>query len=73
MCFWVSHPVCALQYRLIDSVWTVMFKALIVIHLMIREGARDSTLQYLAEHPKTIALIGCAEGESMPRQGLCRG
>ncbi|KAL2000056.1 hypothetical protein VTN02DRAFT_3619 [Thermoascus thermophilus] len=45
-----------LQHRLRDSTWTIVFKALIVVHLMIREGQTDATLQYLAEHPKKIAI-----------------
>ena len=36
-----------LQSRLQDSSWSVVYKSLIVIHLMIREGDRDVTLDYL--------------------------
>ncbi|GME65915.1 ENTH/VHS domain-containing protein [Neofusicoccum parvum] len=41
----------ALQNRLRDSTWTIVFKALIIIHLMIREGEPDVTLKYLAQAP----------------------
>lgn len=38
-----------LHHRLQDSSWLVVYKSLIVIHIMIREGDRDVTLKYLAE------------------------
>lgn len=41
----------ALQNRLRDSTWTIVFKSLIIIHLMIREGEPDVTLKYLAQAP----------------------
>ena len=56
-----------MQYRLLDSTWTIVFKALIVIHIMIREGAQDSTLLHLAEHPKKIAINGFSERELKKR------
>ena len=37
----------ALRGRLQDSAWSVVYKLLIVIHIMIREGDRDVTLNYL--------------------------
>ncbi|QIW97897.1 hypothetical protein AMS68_003415 [Peltaster fructicola] len=40
-----------LTHRLRDSTWTVVFKSLIIVHLMIKEGARDVTLSYLAAAP----------------------
>ncbi|KAL6452053.1 SPBC19F8.03c ENTH domain-containing protein C19F8.03c [Candida maltosa Xu316] len=36
-----------LQSRLHDSSWSVVYKSLIVIHLMIREGDKDVTLDFL--------------------------
>lgn len=45
-----------LQLRLRDSTWTIVFKSLIVVHLMIREGAPDVTLSFLAESPKRLAI-----------------
>lgn len=41
----------AIQNRLRDSTWTIVFKALIIIHLMIREGEPDVTLKFLAQSP----------------------
>ncbi|KAL2257339.1 hypothetical protein VTK26DRAFT_301 [Humicola hyalothermophila] len=46
----------ALQYRLRDSTWTVVFKSLITVHLMMREGAPDVTLAYLAKHRNLLAV-----------------
>lgn len=37
-----------LHQRLQDLSWSVVYKSLIVIHIMIREGDRDVTLEYLA-------------------------
>lgn len=51
-----------LQFRFRDSTWTIVFKALIVVHLMIREGELNATLQYLAEYPKKIAISTFSEG-----------
>ncbi|KAL4892183.1 ANTH domain-containing protein [Aspergillus ambiguus] len=50
-----------LHLRLRDSTWTVVFKALIVLHIMIREGQLDATLQYMAENPRKIAISGYSE------------
>ncbi|KAL5361534.1 ANTH domain-containing protein [Aspergillus floccosus] len=50
-----------LHLRLRDSTWTVVFKALIVLHFMIREGQLDATLQYMAENPRKIAISGYSE------------
>jgi len=53
----------ALKYRLRDSTWTIVFKSLIIVHLMIREGAAEVTLQYLAKNPKqTLAINSFTEG-----------
>ncbi|PWY91208.1 ENTH domain protein [Aspergillus heteromorphus CBS 117.55] len=53
-----------LQLRLRDSTWTIVFKALIVIHLMVREGQLDATLQYMAENPRKLAISGYSEIQS---------
>ncbi|ERF72387.1 hypothetical protein EPUS_07549 [Endocarpon pusillum Z07020] len=45
-----------LQLRLRDSTWTIVFKSLIITHLMIREGQGDLTLRYIAESPKRLAI-----------------
>jgi phosphatidylinositol-binding clathrin assembly protein len=53
----------ALQHRLRDSTWTIVFKALIVVHLMLREGEPDVTLKYLASSPRTkLAINNFTEG-----------
>lgn len=54
-----------LEIRLRESGWTVVFKALIVLHMMIREGQLDATLQYVAENPRKIAISGYSEGETI--------
>lgn len=51
-----------LQNRLRDSTWTIVFKALIVVHLMIREGAPEVTLKYLSTAPaRKLALNNFTE------------
>ncbi|EXJ81291.1 hypothetical protein A1O3_07581 [Capronia epimyces CBS 606.96] len=51
-----------LQLRLRDSTWTIVFKSLIVVHLMIREGRPEVTLRYIAESPKRLAISSFTEG-----------
>ncbi|KAL8857222.1 MAG: hypothetical protein Q9178_006147 [Gyalolechia marmorata] len=46
----------AMQNRLRDSTWTIVFKALIIVHLMIREGEPNVTLKYLADSPSKLAI-----------------
>ncbi|KAK5113657.1 hypothetical protein LTR62_003284 [Meristemomyces frigidus] len=46
-----------LTHRLRDSTWTVAFKSLIIVHLMIKEGAEDATLRYLSVAPKNRLAI----------------
>ncbi|EDU50049.1 ENTH domain containing protein [Pyrenophora tritici-repentis] len=41
----------ALTNRLRDSTWTIVYKSLIIVHLMIREGEPDVTLKFLAQNP----------------------
>ncbi|KAL8671244.1 MAG: hypothetical protein Q9168_004258 [Polycauliona sp. 1 TL-2023] len=48
----------AMQNRLRDSTWTIVFKALIIVHLMIREGEPNVTLKYLAESSTKLAISG---------------
>ncbi|KAJ6171928.1 hypothetical protein N7470_000995 [Penicillium chermesinum] len=52
-----------LQHRLRDSAWTIVFKALIIVHLMIREGQEDAVLIYLSDNPKKIAPSNFSEGK----------
>ena len=46
-----------LTHRLRDSTWTVAFKALIIVHLMIKEGVQDVTLSYLSVAPQQRLAI----------------
>lgn len=58
----------ALQHRLRDSTWTVVFKSLITVHLMVREGSPDVTLAYLAKHRNMLAMSMFSDGQSnVPR------
>ena len=59
-----------LQHRLRDSTWTIVFKALIIVHLMIREGQADVTLRYIAESPKRLAIGAFTEGMRTPTTSL---
>jgi phosphatidylinositol-binding clathrin assembly protein len=53
----------ALQNRLRDSTWTIVFKSLIVVHLMMREGQKDVTLKYLSSSPlRKLAINNFTEG-----------
>lgn len=54
----------ALQHRLRDSTWTVVFKSLITVHLMVREGAPDVTLSYLSKHRNMLAVSMFSDGQS---------
>lgn len=56
----------ALQFRLRDSTWTVVFKSLITVHLMIREGSPDLTLSFLSKHKNTLAISSFTDGASTP-------
>ncbi|KAK0729258.1 ANTH domain-containing protein [Apiosordaria backusii] len=57
----------ALQHRLRDSTWTVVFKSLITVHLMIREGSADVTLAYLAKHRNMIAISMFSDAQTQGR------
>ena len=41
-----------------------MFKALIIVHLMIREGEPNVTLKYLADSPSKLAISNFSDGTS---------
>lgn len=56
----------ALQFRLRDSTWTVVFKSLITVHLMIREGSPDATLAYVAKHRNMLAISSFTDGSLRP-------
>ncbi|KAK6215048.1 ANTH domain-containing protein [Colletotrichum tabaci] len=57
----------ALQFRLRDSTWTVVFKSLITVHLMIREGSPDVTLSFLSNHPNTLAISSFTDAQTQGR------
>ena len=40
----------ALARRLQDSAWTIVYKSLILIHIMIREGDGNTCIKYLSTH-----------------------
>ncbi|KIV98297.1 uncharacterized protein PV09_09857, partial [Verruconis gallopava] len=42
---------------MLDSAWTTVFKSLIVIHTMIREGRQNTTLKHLASNPHQLLAI----------------
>lgn len=60
-----------LATRLKDGAWTVVYKALIVLHLMMREGAVDVTLDYLSRHSRMLEIkigpAGNAQAVGLPR------
>ncbi|CAL3970371.1 unnamed protein product [Diplocarpon coronariae] len=57
----------ALQNRLRDSTWTVVFKSLVTVHLMIREGSPDATLAYLARHRNMLAISSFSDVQTQGR------
>ncbi|EMR71311.1 putative enth domain-containing protein [Eutypa lata UCREL1] len=57
----------ALQFRLRDSTWTVVFKSLITVHLMIREGSPDATLAYLSKHRNMLAISSFTDAQIQGR------
>ncbi len=54
----------ALQHRLRDSTWTIVFKALIIVHLMVREGEPNVTLKFVADSPSKLAISNFSDGTS---------
>ncbi|KAK5631587.1 hypothetical protein RRF57_007301 [Xylaria bambusicola] len=57
----------ALQNRLRDSTWTVVFKSLITVHLMFREGSPDATLSYLARNRNQLAISSFTDAQIQGR------
>ncbi|KAG9295998.1 hypothetical protein G9A89_011850 [Geosiphon pyriformis] len=41
----------ALHYRLRENSWTVVFKSLIVLHILIRQGSGENVLRFLLREP----------------------
>lgn len=56
-----------LQYRLRDSTWTIVFKSLITIHTMIREGAPDVTLAYLSRNRHMLVISSFSDVQTQGR------
>jgi hypothetical protein len=54
----------ALQHRMRDSTWTVVFKSLITVHLMIREGSPDVTLAFLAKNRNVLAISNFTDAQT---------
>lgn len=50
----------ALEERINDSAWTVVFKSLAVAHLMIRDGDKDIALKYFSRNLDFFELRGLA-------------
>ncbi|KTW25763.1 hypothetical protein T552_03376 [Pneumocystis carinii B80] len=46
----------ALFSRLHEPSWTIVFKSLIVIHIMIRDGSKDITLRYLSNNMRYFSV-----------------
>ncbi|KAK5992426.1 ENTH domain-containing protein C19F8.03c [Cladobotryum mycophilum] len=57
----------ALQNRLHDSTWTVVFKSLMTVHLMVREGSPEATLSYLSRHRNMLAISNFADAQTQGR------
>lgn len=53
--------------RLRDSTWTIVFKGLIIVHIMIREGEPDVTLRYISEHPTKLAISSFNDAQDQGR------
>lgn len=51
-----------LSLRLRDTTWTIVFKGLIIVHLMIREGEANVTLRYLVENHSRMAISAFSDG-----------
>lgn len=46
----------ALDARVQDTAWTIVYKSLILAHLMIREGEPNVTIEYLSKHLEFFRL-----------------
>ncbi|CAI6533778.1 AIS_HP2_G0021080.mRNA.1.CDS.1 [Saccharomyces cerevisiae] len=46
----------ALDTRLSDTAWTIVYKAMIVLHLMIQQGERDVTLRHYSHNLEVFQL-----------------
>ncbi|EFX00975.1 enth domain containing protein [Grosmannia clavigera kw1407] len=57
----------ALQFRMRETSWTTVFKSLITIHLMIREGSPDITLAYLSTNRGLLVPSAITDGQVQGR------
>ncbi|CUS12464.1 unnamed protein product [Tuber aestivum] len=57
----------ALNNRVKDQTWTIVFKSLIIVHLMMREGEREVTLRYLRKHPRLITVSHYSDAQEQGR------
>ncbi|CAJ0749556.1 21921_t:CDS:2 [Entrophospora sp. SA101] len=48
----------SLDHRLRENSWTIVFKSLIVIHILMRKGAGDQVLNYLVRRPSILNVSG---------------
>lgn len=55
-----------LASRLRDSTWSIVFKSLIVVHVLIREGYKDAALQNLVQNP---SMLSCSHFTDASEQG----
>ncbi|QLQ77856.1 hypothetical protein HG537_0A01030 [Torulaspora globosa] len=46
----------ALETRISDTAWTVVYKTLIVVHLLMREGERNVAIRYFSTHVSFFEL-----------------
>uniref|UniRef100_A0A1D1ZEY6 ENTH domain-containing protein C19F8.03c n=1 Tax=Anthurium amnicola TaxID=1678845 RepID=A0A1D1ZEY6_9ARAE len=48
----------SLDYRLKEPSWTVVFKSLLVVHILIRRGTNDKVLNHLVRYPGLLNVSG---------------
>ncbi|CAJ0651943.1 3175_t:CDS:2, partial [Entrophospora sp. SA101] len=48
----------SLEHRLRENSWTIVFKSLIVIHILMRKGVDGQVLSYLVRKPNILNLSG---------------
>ncbi|KAG7881053.1 hypothetical protein KL905_002081 [Ogataea polymorpha] len=59
----------SLAVRLDDTAWSIVYKALIVAHIMIREGEEDVTISYLAKNPHMLECRNIAKSGTFISNG----
>ena len=47
-----------------------MYKGLIVAHIMIRDGAKEVALRYLAEQPRYFSVSHISQGKLVPSASI---